>query len=308
MGKIKKGLAVASFVTGASALYLYSAKNIIQKLAKIDSSYQKIKIIDLLKSEELQKVYLEKTKADIAWFKEAMPQKVKLTSFDGLKLCAYEVGHFKDRPYVILVHGYNSDALSLLNSAHEFYKRNYNLLMIDQRGWGESEGEICTFGFKESLDLVKWIEYLLKNTSNDIGLYGVSMGASTILKTLSYKLDPRVRFAILEGPYSSFRSLLEKRLKTSLLTPALSHYIYEVMGFELDELDLQKAVKENNVPTLFIHADKDSVVDISNTQDLFAANKGLKELYVLDSDVHAYGMLLKGYFERIDEFLDHYLF
>ena len=308
MSKVKKTAALLGLAALGSSAYLYRAKSLIQKMAYIDHSYQNTKIEDLLPNEEVLGLYLARVEDDISWFKKSRFKKASITSFDGLELNAYQIENDAKRPYIIMVHGYNSDALSLLCAAHDLARRGYNLLMIDARGWGDSAGEICTFGFKESLDLVGWIDYLLKETVNDIGLYGVSMGASTVLKTLSYKLDPRVHFAIVDGPYSSLKGLLEKRAKTSLLMPALNHYVQELLGFDLTEMELVEAVKLNHTPTLFIHAKDDPIIPLSNSQDLFNMSEGLKELFIIDSNVHAYNFLYESYFKRIDEFLDHYLF
>ena len=55
--------------------------------------------------------------------------------------------------------------------------------VIDQRGWGGSTGDYCTFGYEEALDLRACIDVLRAADRIEGALYlaGVSMGASTVV-------------------------------------------------------------------------------------------------------------------------------
>ena len=52
--------------------------------------------------------------------------------------------------------------------------------MIDQRAHGLSEGKTITFGIKERLDCLCWVEYLVERFGKEtqILLTGISMGAN----------------------------------------------------------------------------------------------------------------------------------
>lgn len=52
-----------------------------------------------------------------------------------------------------------------------------NVLLVDQRSHGESEGRLITFGVKERRDVVTWIDYVLEHFGDDteIFLSGLSM-------------------------------------------------------------------------------------------------------------------------------------
>lgn len=62
--------------------------------------------------------------------------------------------------------------------------KNYNVLLINLRGHGKSEGNYVDFGVKSRFDILKWLDYININyNSPKIGLYGVSMGASSVMMT-----------------------------------------------------------------------------------------------------------------------------
>jgi predicted alpha/beta-fold hydrolase len=63
---------------------------------------------------------------------------------------------------------------------------NCNLCVLDMRACGQSEGEYCTLGVKESRDVEAVIEMLQeKYRARKFILYGRSMGAVSIMKYIS---------------------------------------------------------------------------------------------------------------------------
>ena len=91
---------------------------------------------------------------------EALPcEWVYTQSSDDLKL-AGRYYHLKDgAPLVIFFHGYKSPALRDFCGGFWIYReQGYNILVVDQRAHGRSEGKFLTMGIKERHDCVKWVE------------------------------------------------------------------------------------------------------------------------------------------------------
>ena len=56
------------------------------------------------------------------WFKEQDPEKITLTSYDGLKLSAYLLpAEKKSRNVLLLMHGYRCDGFSDFSCLYQFY-------------------------------------------------------------------------------------------------------------------------------------------------------------------------------------------
>lgn len=120
------------------------------------------------------------TPKDLDWdFEE-----VNLKTEDGLRLTAWFIPSEKQADKaIILLHGYPADKGDLLYWA-SFLKDEYNLLFIDFRYFGQSEGSYTSFGSHERKDVLAAVEFLKKEGMDEIGLMGFSFGASVALLTL----------------------------------------------------------------------------------------------------------------------------
>lgn len=87
------------------------------------------------------------------------------------------------------------NAETMADYAKMYHDLGYNVLVPDARGHGQSEGDYIGFGWHERKDYVQWIdEILAKNGSEEtITLYGISMGAATVMMTSGEDL-PKCHF------------------------------------------------------------------------------------------------------------------
>ena len=137
----------------------------------------------------------------IYWFRDfENKEEIEITSHDGLKLKGFYLKNENPQGKVmILCHGYRSfPYFDFSASAKEYYDRGFDLLFIVQRSHDESEGNYITFGYKERLDLLRWIDYVNKRHNNNacILLAGVSMGAATVMYALGENLPSTVKGAL----------------------------------------------------------------------------------------------------------------
>ncbi len=123
---------------------------------------------------------------------------------------------------VIVAHGYMGNAETMANYAKMFHDLGYNVLVPDARGHGRSEGDYIGFGWPERKDYVQWIDKIIAETgqSQQIVLYGVSMGAATVMMTSGEKLPNNVKAIIEDCGYSSVDEELAYQLKDMFNLPS----------------------------------------------------------------------------------------
>ena len=122
----------------------------------------------------------------IKWIKQAraLPHtEVSIRSFDGLKLVGTYYEFEKGAPIDILFHGYHGCAeQDLSGGVYRCQRLGHNVLIVDHRAAGKSEGHVITFGVNESRDAAAWVQYVVENIDPNaqILLGGISMGAATV--------------------------------------------------------------------------------------------------------------------------------
>ena len=91
-----------------------------------------------------------------------------------------------NRAVIIMLHGAGTEGLNVLPQAIALHDRGYNILMMDLRAHGKSEGDTSTIGWSETADLLDTVEYVQNREGVDadkIGVFGFSMGGQIGLRT-----------------------------------------------------------------------------------------------------------------------------
>lgn len=206
-------------------------------------------------------------------------EEVYITAFDGKKLFS-RYYHTKDNaPVQIQFHGYKSNAYLDFCGGHYLARKvKHNVLVVDQRSHGKSEGRTITFGVKERRDVLSWITYILERFDKDtpIILCGLSMGAATVLMSTDLNLPENVKGIIADCPYSSPKAIIQKVGKDMHLPPTLL-YPFVKLGaflfghFNVDESSAVTAVAGAKIPILLFHGDDDRFVPCDMSKEIQAA-------------------------------------
>lgn len=141
-------------------------------------------------------------------------QEIKLKTGNGLVIDAwYTKTDSSAKGTIILFHGITANKSFLLGEAYEFRYWGYNVLMVDFRGHGNSEGNTTTIGQSESEEVRLAYDFISQQGERNIFLYGVSLGAVVVAKAVTeYSLRPAG--VILDMPFASLQSYLENKART----------------------------------------------------------------------------------------------
>ena len=195
---------------------------------------------------------------------------VAATSPDGTPLRGRYYHLADDAPLMILCHGYRSSALRDCSGGHALSRKlGCNALVIHQRAHGESGGRTITFGIREREDLHAWIRWANDRfgTGTPIILFGLSMGAATVLMGAAPDYPPNVLGMIADSPYSDPSDIILK-VCTDMGYPPRLAYPFIWLGallfghFRLDACSARKAVKNSKIPILLIHGEEDRLVPV----------------------------------------------
>ena len=227
---------------------------------------------------------------------------VEIRSFDGLTLRGNVIFNGESKKTVILVHGYRSSGSRDFSGIIPFYRaEGFNILMIDQRAHGASEGAYITFGVRERRDILSWVNFAVNNFARDHALIldGISMGATSVLMACSLGMPAQVRGIVADSgfvsPYAIFASVLKKQFHLASF-PILNIAEYLAVrraGFRFREASTLEAMETNTIPILFLHGDADDFVPVEMTKAAYEACRAEKELVIIHGAAHACGYLLE---------------
>lgn len=178
---------------------------------------------------------------------------------------------------IILVHGIRARQDIYFDKARDIAKNwNVNVLVVDLRGHGLSEGSFATFGVKEKLDIGLWIneiEKILPTTK--IGIWGQSYGGAVALQTMA--LDKRIAYGIVESTFSELKNVgpdyIERwlGLRWNWLNSFFTWRIESIADFSVDDANPKKACYKINQPIVLAHGVEDDRIKFSYCQENFDA-------------------------------------
>lgn len=256
----------------------------------------------------------------VNWMKETRAmecERVEITSFDGLTLRGRYYEYTKDAPVEILFHGYQGTSeRDLCGGVQRCFALGRSALLVDQRGSGESDGHIITFGINERKDCLKWIDFIIEKLGKDVRIMlgGVSMGAATVLTTAGEDLPPNVVCILGDCGYSSAKEIIKKIVKEMHLPPSLVYPFIKLGAklfghFNLEETSPVEAMKTCKVPVLLLHGDVDAFVPYEMSEQIYAACASPKRLVKVVGAGHglAYPKDEANYIAALKQFEQDYM-
>lgn len=214
----------------------------------------------------------------------------------------------------IVIHGYGDNHFVFLYLVRMYRDTfNYNVLFPDLQYHGYSEGEEIQMGWKDRLDVLKWIEVAHQKFNDDfMVLHGVSMGAATVMMTSGEPLPDYVKCFVEDCGYCSVTDQFKKNLDdmSKLLPNAIITSASIVSGKEngwrFEEADCRPQLAKCDRPMFFIHGDADDFVPFSHLWENYKAKKtGYKDYWVAPGAVHAnsYAKYPEEYTRKVGNFL-----
>jgi len=242
-------------------------------------------------------------------FSRLKKQEVHILSDDGLRLCGYVIENDpSSKHWAIIVHGYTVSMLISTQYIDLFQSEGFNILLIDQRRHGNSEGKYTTYGYYEKYDIAAWVRWILHSygTECSIGLHGQSLGGSTVLEYLSI-VHPNVKFVVADCPFSDMKQLVRHqartvyRLPASPILPIINMMLKSRAGFSMEQVSPLQVVEHCHLPALFIHGTKDNYVPTYMSEQLYEHKAGPKNLLLVEGAIHgnAYAVAPKEYSEAV---------
>jgi fermentation-respiration switch protein FrsA (DUF1100 family) len=208
---------------------------------------------------------------------------VTFSSSDGLTLRGWYLPS-QNGAAIIVGHGFGG--YRALEPAELLARNGYGVLTFDWRAHGESDGDLCTFGYHEARDVAGALAWLQTQPDIDpgrIGMLGESMGAVAAIRAAA-KLTG-LRAIVADSPYPSS----EEGVKNVWRSTGLPDFPFVPLqitlgewqtGLRLDALQpLEDVAAISPRPILILAGGRDPVTGADAGQRFYAAAGAPKELW-----------------------------
>jgi len=216
---------------------------------------------------------------------------VSITTSDHVRLHGWFVKSQQERGTLLFFHGNAGNISHRLDSLRIFNSLGLSTLIIDYRGYGQSQGRISEQG--TYLDAEAAWQYLTEQKGIDpkkIIFFGRSLGGA-VAANLAVNNPPAA--LILESVFSS--------------VPDMAARLYPVFPVRLlcrYQYDTRKALRLISTPVLIIHSPDDEIIPFKNGRILFESAREPKSFLEIRGG-HNEGFLVSGqtYLQGLDRFV-----
>jgi fermentation-respiration switch protein FrsA (DUF1100 family) len=200
-------------------------------------------------------------------------EEVWLRAADGVRINAFFHSHPTSKKALLWFHGNAENIGSGLSQMRILVKTGVNILAVDYRGYGKSEGKPDEAGVYQDADAA--YDYLVNQRQisvQDIFIYGHSLGGAVAINMASRRPCGGL---IVQSSFTNARAMTRRIFALPLIEYLVkSHF------------DSEQTIRNVHAPILVAHGTRDDVVPFAMGQRIFAAAPEPKRFYAIDGAGH----------------------
>jgi uncharacterized protein len=234
-------------------------------------------------------------------------QPVEIRATDGTELFAWFLpARGTPRATVLYLHGNGENISTQFANVAWLPGIGYNVLALDYRGYGGSQGRPTFAGVQ--LDIDAAMRTLLARPDVDpqrIIVFGQSLGAALAVHYVAHSpYRASVRLVILDSPFSDYRLIAREKMAGFFLTWPFQWLPRMTVNNDFSPVDSIEALSP--IPVLFIHGEQDLIVPPHHSRRLYERAREPKQLWVVPETGHIQAVRSRDLRRRLTEYLERY--
>ncbi len=217
-------------------------------------------------------------------------------------------GWFLDAPdqprgTVLFLHGNAENISTHIYSVAWLPAEGFQVLLLDYRGYGQSEGEPRLPEVLIDVDTaLRWLERRPGVQGKALFLFGQSLGASLAAYYVGARRDIRQRLSalVLDAPFASYRALARQKLGDFWLTWPLQYPLSLLITDRYSPI--HNIANISPLPLLVVCSRNDTIIPAAHTLRLFEAASEPKELLLINGP-HIGAFIYRDHQEKLLRFL-----
>lgn len=203
---------------------------------------------------------------------------------------------------VLFLHGNAQNISNHLPSVAWLPERGFNVLLVDYRGYGASEGTATLAG--AAADSRRALAYLAEREGEamPLAVLGQSLGGSLApYAVIRSKGRGRVAAVVLDSAFAGFRRIAREKLAGFWLTWPLQVPLAWTVP---DDYSARHFVADlSPIPVLILHGTADRIVPTAHARALHARAREPKALWLTDNAVHIRSLRRESTRDRLADYL-----
>lgn len=229
---------------------------------------------------------------------------VYITTADGLRLHGWYLRAARPRGTVLYLHGNAENISTFIALVHWLPAAGYNVLLLDYRGYGRSQGTPHAPGLhRDAAAALDWLITRGGVDAEQLVVLGHSLGGSVAIRAVADSPHrTRIRGVATEGAFSSYRRIARQKMKLLWLTRPLRMPLGYLINDDYAAEDVVARLAP--VPLFIIHGEQDAVVTPDHAQRLFERAGEPRELWLRPRGGHVNSLHSAEGRERLREWLE----
>jgi uncharacterized protein len=218
---------------------------------------------------------------------DAKVETLEFQNSAGTRLVGWWVPKSDAKQTVILLHTLGGNRADLLDFAEPIWKAGFNLVMLDLRSHGMSDGKYFTYGFDEWKDVIAAIDIVnAKQPNQTFAVLGVSAGGTVAISAAVR--DVRIRKVVTIGTFADLGETIDAQTKwlPGFWRGRAIGRSEELANFKVAETSAKQWISQVKVPVMIAHGTEDSYIPLSNGEQLFTAAREPKMFFKIDGANH----------------------
>lgn len=196
------------------------------------------------------------------------PRRIQVRSDDGTALAGRMIpGTKRLRPWVLMLHDFGGSWRDSLAFSRIYAAHDCNIMLVDMRAHGESEGEWTGSGWLDRRDVIAWCSWIIARTGEEtqIIIHGIGMGATAALFAAEEKDFPiQVRAIVSDSAYTDTWNATALRFGKGFAKPQPMLDLYRIIlekskgGYDLGIGNILPSMQSISTPLFIMHGEKDA--------------------------------------------------
>lgn len=233
-----------------------------------------------------------------------------------LKMAAWWIPSPASTRTVLLIHGYSDAKVGAIAWAPMLHSLGCNILAIDLRAHGESDGSFSTAGFWERHDvnqIINQFRQMRPRETESLAIFGISLGAAIAINVAAMRDD--LAGVIMESPFGDYRRAIAahgwmRGAPGGGLRDSAIRLAEWASASDFRAVRPQDALAKVRCPVMVIHAGNDPFIpedDAAATDAALAARSNPRDVrWKVEGAGHVLGLVagVEEYRQRVGAFLN----